>query len=139
MLKSKAILFYGYCFENTELNELFDGVSWEDLILQDKGIEIPEESFSEATFKAYWKAKDELKKRLNIEVYNIYSHSEDHYNYYVAVRDSILSTTNDLSERIQEKDMKVYKEWSSHLEAFCKLFDIDPPTPNWYMITYPIY
>lgn len=96
-MRSIGYLFYGNVFENNELNQKigysFD--SWLDELLSKQNVEIVDE-------KKYWKDKDNLKKKLGVEIIFYDNENLETSNIAIAVKDSVLYTASGVADLYAE-------------------------------------
>lgn len=137
-IKSVANIFYGLVFENKELNKTL-GYSY-DLWLEEHLETLCTKPLSE---KEFWKEKDNLKKKIGIEV--IFYDGEEDVNIGIGIKDSMFITCSGLADILEPDYLKVDKSWNSKLFEALKLFGIkeedysgkDKLKPKWYVITKP--
>lgn len=137
-IKSVSNIFYGLVFENKELNKTL-GYSY-DLWLEEHLESLCNKPLTE---KEFWKEKDNLKKKIGIEV--IFYDGEEDINIGIAIKDSMFITCSGLADILDPNYLKVDKTWNTKLFAALALFGLkeedysgkDKLKPQWYVITKP--
>lgn len=130
-MRSIGYLFYGNVFENNELNQKigysFD--SWLDELLSKQNVEIVDE-------KKYWKDKDNLKKKLGVEIIFYDNENLETSNIAIAVKDSVLYTASGVADHIDVDYFKVDRTWNGILDNIYQMVNVVPKNkPGWYFLS----
>jgi hypothetical protein len=148
-----AILFYGYCWDEEEVEIWEDGQKNEDGEDEDaeeryarmSGVERPTAEYPErddssvsaegvrAAFSAYWDKKRAINKAVGVEVGH---HCSGEYPIpFVAVTGSLLRATRGYPEKVTS--LSVGDDWDAKLGAYCALMGIKPSQekPGWWLVS----
>lgn len=132
---SYAYLVYG-TFVDLKIQETID-YDWTDYIAERYRILKPKGMYTEniKAYDKYSKDKNNLLRKLNIRL-EPYGNRKN-YSYIVGIHDSLLVVEEGDPEVIEEKYLKVEKEWSIFLDKF--LFDLQLKNEleyKWYLGIY---